>query len=146
VIDPDIHNLKRFIEAQEKSFSIALQELINGEKQSHWMWYIFPQVAGLGHSAISQRYAIRSKEEAEAYLKHKELGERLQRCAAALLTHKDKCIIDIMGYPDNLKLCSSMTLFSALSSAEENIFTRVIDQFFSGEVDHRTLAFLADNT
>jgi uncharacterized protein (DUF1810 family) len=141
MIDSDIYNLKRFLEAQEDTFAVALQELINGEKQSHWMWYIFPQVAGLGHSAISQRYAIKSKEEAEAYLHHKVLGDRMHQCAAALLTHKDKRIIDIMGYPDNLKLCSSMTLFNLISTPG-NIFARVIDQFFSGRVDQRTLEFL----
>jgi uncharacterized protein (DUF1810 family) len=141
VTDPDIHNLKRFLEAQEGTFAVALQELINGKKQSHWMWYIFPQVEGLGHSSIAQRYAIQSKEEAEAYLKHKVLGDRLHQCTAALLTHKDKRIIDIMGYPDNLKLCSSMTLFSTIS-APGNIFSRVINQFFAGEADKRTFKFL----
>lgn len=143
--EPDIHNLKRFLDAQEDTFAVALQELTNGRKESHWMWYIFPQMEGLGNSPIAQRYAICSKEEAEAYLKHKVLGERLHQCAAALLTHKDKRIIDIMGYPDNLKLCSSMTLFSKIS-AQDNIFAKVIDQFFSGEPDKRTLEFLNINS
>lgn len=140
--DPDRYNLKRFLDAQGDTFAVALQELVNGRKESHWMWYIFPQVEGLGHSPIAQRFAIHSKEEAEAYLKHKVLGDRLHQCAAALLNHKDKRIIDIMGYPDNLKLCSSMTLFSAVS-APGNIFTKVIDQFFSGKLDQRTLDFIS---
>ncbi len=139
--DPDRYNLKRFLDAQEDTFAIALQELTNGRKESHWMWYIFPQIAGLGHSAMAQRYAIRSKEEAEAYLKHKVLGSRLRQCVAAILTHKGKPIMDIMGYPDNIKLCSSMTLFSAISEPA-NIFARVIEQFFSGEADKKTLEFL----
>jgi uncharacterized protein (DUF1810 family) len=141
VTDPDIHNLKRFFDAQEHAFDVALQELLNGKKQSHWMWYIFPQVEGLGHSTIAKKYAISSKEEAEAYLQHKVLGDRLQQCAAALLTHKDKPIIDIMGYPDNLKLCSSMTLFSTISEPE-NIFALVIEQFFDRKLDQKTLEFL----
>lgn len=143
--DSDIHNLKRFLDAQEDTFAVAIQELLNGRKESHWTWYIFPQVEGLGHSSIAQRYAIHSKEEAEAYLKHKVLGDRLHQCAAALLNNKNKLIIDIMGYPDDLKLCSSMTLFSTISEPD-NIFARIIDQFFSGKVDQRTLEFLKGNS
>jgi uncharacterized protein (DUF1810 family) len=143
--DSDPHNLKRFLDAQEYTFAVALKELLNGRKESHWMWYIFPQIAGLGHSPMAQRYAIRSKKEAEAYLQHKVLGDRLRECTAALLTHKDKEIIDIMSYPDNLKLCSSMTLFSAISEPED-IFVQVIEQFFAGKADKMTLEFLKGNS
>ncbi|NJL91361.1 MAG: DUF1810 domain-containing protein [Coleofasciculaceae cyanobacterium SM2_1_6] len=108
----DPHNLQRFLDAQNKKYVSALRELHNGKKLSHWIWYIFPQVAGLGHSSIAQEYAISSKEEASAYLSHEVLGSRLHECASALLPHKDKRVEDIMGFPDDLKLKSSMTLFA----------------------------------
>lgn len=138
------HNLERFLEAQQWDFAVALQELRRGRKQSHWIWYIFPQVAGLGQSVISQKYAIRSKSEAVAYLQHEVLGDRLRQCTAALLAHKGKNIDDIMGYPDNLKLRSSMTLFAAISPPD-SLFAQVLEQFYAGSRDEKTLAFIERN-
>ncbi len=109
--EPKEHDLTRFLDAQAGDFDVALQELVKGRKRSHWMWYIFPQVAaGLGLSWMSEKYAIRSREEAAAYLNHEVLGPRLRQCAAALLPHQGKSIAGMMSYPDNLKLRSSMTL------------------------------------
>lgn len=137
----DPYNLQRFLDAQARDYDIALEELRRGRKQSHWIWYIFPQVEGLGFSSTSRHYAIRSREEGLAYLNHPILGARLQECAAALLQHRDKNIQDIMGYPDDLKLQSSMTLF-ALLSQPGSIFHQVLDTFYDGATDSKTLAFL----
>jgi len=137
----DPHNLQRFVLAQDEDYECALRELQQGQKKSHWIWYIFPQVAGLGHSPAAQEYAIRSRDEAVAYLAHAVLGARLQRCCEALLKHQGKGIQDIMGFPDDLKLRSSMTLFAMLSS-QDSIFHKVLDAFYSGYMDDRTLAFL----
>src|SRR5690242_11585867 len=108
MIEPDPHNLQRFVVAQAEDYECALRELERGQKESHWIWYIFPQVAGLGHSPTAQKYAIQSKSEAVAYLKHPLLGPRLQRCSEALLKHQGRTVEDIMGFPDDLKLRSSM--------------------------------------
>ena len=137
----DPHNLQRFVLAQNEDYECALRELQQGQKKSHWIWYIFPQVAGLGHSPAAQEYAIRSRDEAVAYLAHAVLGARLQRCCEALLKHQGKRIQDIMGFPDDLKLRSSMTLFAMLST-QDSIFHKVLDCFYSGHTDDRTLAFL----
>jgi len=137
----DPHDLQRFVEAQREVYPAALTELRRGQKRSHWMWFIFPQVAGLGHSATAQRYAIRSREEAVAYLRHEVLGPRLQECAAALLRHRQRRIGDIMGYPDDLKLRSSMTLFAAVAG-DDSVFHQVLAAFCQGEPDPHTLRFL----
>ena len=137
----DPHNLQRFVTAQTEDYQSALRELQRGQKESHWIWYIFPQVAGLGYSPAAQEYAIRSREEAAAYLAHAVLGTRLQQCCEALLKHQRKRIQDIMGFPDDLKLRSSMTLFARLSS-QGSIFHKVLDAFYSGHMDDRTIAFL----
>jgi uncharacterized protein (DUF1810 family) len=139
--EPAEHDLSRFLDAQAGDFDVVLQELIEGRKRSHWMWYIFPQVAGLGQSWMSEKYAIRSREEAAAYLNHEVLGPRLRQCAAALLPHQDKSISEIMSYPDNLKLRSSMTLFAAVAEPG-SVFAQVLEQFYPGEPDVRTLRFL----
>ena len=105
------------------------------------MWFIFPQVAGLGRSSMAQEYAIRSKDEAIAYVNHPVLGTRLQRCCEALLKHQSRKILDIMGFPDDLKLRSSMTLFAMISS-QGSVFHEVLNAFYSGEMDDRTIAFV----
>lgn len=142
--EPKEHDLTRFLDAQTDGFDVALQELVKGRKRSHWMWYIFPQVAGLGHSWMAEKYAICSRGEAAAYLNHEVLGPRLRQCAAALLPHQDKSIAEIMSYPDNLKLRSSMTLFAAVAEPE-SVFAQVLGQFYAGEYDARTLRFLEAN-
>ncbi len=139
--EPDLFSLQRFVDAQAEDYDCALEELRRGRKESHWIWYIFPQVAGLGHSSMAQEYAIQSREEAVAYLNHPVLGARLKQCCEALLKHRGKKVQDIMGFPDDMKLRSSMTLF-AMVSAQDSIFGKVLDAFYSGEMDERTIEFL----
>ena len=138
------YDLERFIQAQQQDFDTALEEIENGRKQSHWIWYIFPQVAGLGNSVMAKKYAIASKAEAVKYLQHAVLGQRLQQCVHALLQHGDKSINSIMGFPDDLKLKSSMTLFAAISPPN-NMFAKALDTFYGGEVDEATIKFLENN-
>lgn len=140
----DPYNLNRFLVAQAGDYPVALAELHRGMKESHWIWYIFPQVAGLGRSSMAQEFAIRSRSEAVAYLAHTVLGARLRDCAGALLRHHDKNITDIMGCPDDLKLRSSMTLFAAVSPPD-SVFQTVLDRFYAGNPDEKTLAFLKAN-
>jgi len=135
------YHLERFVEAQEGSYAGALGELRRGRKASHWIWYVFPQVAGLGRSFLAEKYAIQSREEAEAYLGHPVLGARLVECAEALLGVEGKSVEEIMGYPDHLKLCSSMTLFAAVSP-EGSVFGKVLERYYWGRVDERSVAFL----
>lgn len=134
-------DLQRFREAQEGSYGHALAELRRGRKTSHWMWWIFPQVAGLGSSPTSRHYAIGSLAEAQAYAADEVLGPRLVECARALLDHPDRTAREIMGAPDDAKLRSSMTLF-AVAAPDEPVFQQVLDTFFDGERDPRTEAFL----
>lgn len=140
----DQYDLDRFLIAQESSFECVLKEIGKGRKRSHWIWYIFPQVAGLGHSSMAEKYAIRSRGEAVAYLEDEVLGSRLRQCASALLAHTDKNITAIMGYPDNIKLRSSMTLFAAISPPD-SVFAKVLAQFYSGRLDILTVEFLETN-
>ena len=137
----DIFDLTRFITAQEETYDAALSELRRGRKRSHWMWFIFPQVAGLGHSFTSMKYAIRSLDEARAYLNHPVLGPRLRECCRALLAVEGGSASEIMGYPDDLKLRSSMTLFS-LVAGDSAEFQEVLARYFDGEPDARTLELL----
>ena len=139
--NPDPHNLQRFITAQTGAYDWALAELEQGLKESHWMWFIFPQVAGLGRSPMAEAYAIRSRDEAVAYLNHPVLGARLRQSCETLLKHRGKKAQDILGFPDDLKLRSSMTLFAMISPAD-SVFHKVLNVFFSGELDEKTLAFL----
>lgn len=137
----DPYKLRRFIDAQEGDFDIALQELRQGSKQSHWMWFIFPQLAGLGRSPTAQYFAISSLEEARAYLEHPLLGPRLRQCSEALLQWGGKRTAEgIFGPIDAMKLRSSLTLFEAASG--DPIFGRVLEAFFAGERDDRTFALL----
>lgn len=133
----DIHGLDRFVLAQQRDFETALTEISYGKKQTHWMWYIFPQIQGLGFSESAKYYAVRDIREAAAYLAHPILGARLETIARELLKHKDKTAQQIFGSPDDLKLRSSMTLFAALPAADP-VFSQVIDQFFKGESDLKT--------
>jgi uncharacterized protein (DUF1810 family) len=136
----DSFNLQRFVDAQAPVYSRVVEELRRGRKQSHWMWFIFPQIAGLGHSAMAQRFAISSNEEALAYLAHPLLGSRLRECTT-LVNAAEGRILDILGSPDNLKFHSSMTLFNAVSSDPE--FSAALAKFFDGKADPRTLELLS---
>lgn len=140
--DADLYDLGRFIQAQEGVYDTALEELKCGQKETHWMWFIFPQIAGLGFSSTSQHYAITSLEEARAYLQHPILGKRLIECSTALLILK-RSASDIFGYPDDLKLKSSMTLFERVAGTDA-VFTQVLQQFFHGERDKKTLQLLGE--
>ena len=133
-------NMKRFLVAQERDYEIALSEIRSGRKQSHWMWYVFPQIQGLGFSSMAQFYAIKDREEAVAYLQHPILGKRLVEITEALIDLKENNATDVMGYPDDLKLKSSMTLFYMVSEME--VFKKVLDLFFEGDMDTKTLEIL----
>jgi uncharacterized protein (DUF1810 family) len=137
-------DLTRFTKAQADSYATALAELKSGQKRSHWMWYIFPQLDGLGHSETAKYYAIKNMAEAQQYLNHPVLGKRLLECAEAVLSVQERTILDIMGFPDNLKLNSSMTLFAHIAHANP-VFTAVIDKYFAGKQDDKTLQLLAHN-
>jgi uncharacterized protein (DUF1810 family) len=136
-----VFDLTRFTQAQADSYATVLAELKNGQKRSHWMWYIFPQLNGLGHSETAKYYAIKNLAEAQQYLNHPVLGKRLLECAAAVLAVEGRTILDIMGFPDNLKLNSSMTLFAHISNSN-SVFTAVIDKYFAGKQDDKTLQLL----
>ena len=138
----DPFELQRFVAAQNGIYDVALEELRRGSKRSHWIWFIFPQVAGLGSSAMSERYAIKSKREALAYLNHPILGARLKECTNALLAVAGRTAEDVMGRPDDLKLRSSMTLFAAVSAAGSP-FHEILERYFSGSCDDRTIDYLA---
>ncbi len=135
------NNLQRFIDAQKNDFDTALREIKQGRKQSHWMWYIFPQIKGLGLSSTAQFYGIHSLEEAEAYLQHPVLGTRLLSISNELLKLESSNATQIFGSPDDLKLRSSMTLFATVSGADL-VFELVLDKFFNGEKDSRTMDLL----
>ena len=137
----DINSLDRFLKVQEHTFHIAMEELMNGQKQSHWMWYIFPQLRGLGRSSTAHIYGISGLEEAKAYLAHPWLSGRLYELCTALLHHKDKSAQEIFRNIDAMKLKSSMTLF-ALTSEDYTIFDDVLETFFDGEVDEVTVEMI----
>lgn len=131
-------DLSRFIEAQRDHYAPALAEIRAGRKCTHWMWYIFPQIAGLGSSVMSRRYAIQDRAEAEAYLNHPLLGARLRECVEAVLAVEGRSAHDIFGAPDNIKLRSCATLFASVSP-DESVFHRLLDAYFQGEPDRETL-------
>lgn len=133
--------LDRFLSGQEGVYAQALAEIRAGEKRSHWMWFIFPQLVGLGHSATARFYGIRDLAEAQAFLAHPVLGARLRECAEALLTVTGRDASDIFGYPDDVKLRSSMTLFAA-AAGPDSVFERVLDRYFPSGPDPRTLELL----
>lgn len=134
-------NLKRFIDAQREDYAIALSEIQSGRKRTHWMWYIFPQIAGLGMTEISKHYAITNLEEATAFLHDETLGPRLVNICKALLLLATNDAFEILGSPDNLKLKSAMTLFDAVP-ATFPVFSQVLDKYYHGERDQRTLDIL----
>jgi uncharacterized protein (DUF1810 family) len=137
----DPFKLERFVEAQNGVYGRVCEELRAGEKQSHWMWFIFPQLQGLGSSEMAIRYAIASIEEAHAYLEHPTLGARLRECTALVFAIKGRTAEEIFGYPDNLKFHSSVTLFaqSATISEEDLVFSQALDKYFSGKEDPATM-------
>ena len=137
----DPYNLQRFVDAQETSYADALAEIEAGQKRSHWMWYVFPQFAGLGYSPTSRHYAIASLAEARAYLDHPLLGQRLLECTAALLRVQGRSARQIFGSPDDMKLRSSATLF-AQAAGPEAPFARLLERFFDAEPDPRTLELI----
>ncbi len=141
----DSFDLNRFILAQKQDYSIALDEITQGKKYSHWMWYIFPQIKGLGRSHIAQKYAISNVEEAKAYLADSVLGTRLVECCEVLLNlDSSYTASEIFGFPDDLKLKSSMTLFAKVSE-KDSVFHQVVNQYFDGEFDSKTIEILSYN-
>ena len=137
----DPFKLQRFVDAQAPVYQRVLAELRQGQKQSHWMWFVFPQLAGLGHSPMARRFALVSREEAAAYLDHAVLGPRLRECTALVNAVAGKTIREILGSPDDLKFCSSMTLFAAVSPDPE--FATAIAKYYGGAPDPKTLRLLA---
>ena len=137
---PDSYNLERFLSAQQPAYDRVLSELRNGAKQTHWMWFIFPQFAGLGHSSRAQHFAIRSVDEAQAYLDHPVLGARLGECAAIVNGIAGRSAREIFGTPDDLKLRSCATLFAEVS--HDMTFVQLLDKYFNGEADKTTLALI----
>lgn len=136
-------NLERFLKAQESSYDIALQELNDGRKRSHWMWYIFPQLKALGYSETALYYGITDIEEAKCYLAQPILSARLVACCEAILLHKDKSALRILGDIDAMKLKSSMTLFALASDEENSVFHQVLTQFYDGKMDDKTKEILS---
>jgi uncharacterized protein (DUF1810 family) len=134
-------DLDRFTAAQEGVYDTVIAELKSGRKRTHWIWFIFPQIDGLGYSATSKHFAIRSSEEARHYLDHPVLGKRLLECSEAVLAVEGRTVSEIFGYPDDLKLKSSMTLFAHVADSG-SVFARVLDKYFHGEQDARTIDLL----
>jgi uncharacterized protein (DUF1810 family) len=137
----DPHNLQRFLNAQEGAYEDVLAELRDGRKRTHWMWFIFPQIAGLGSSPMAQHYAISGHAEGLAYLAHSTLGQRLRQCTELVNQVPNSTIDSIFGYPDDLKFHSSVTLFAAVAPAEA-IFQQALEKYFGGTPDPATLARL----
>jgi uncharacterized protein (DUF1810 family) len=137
-------DLFRFLDAQAPIYRRVVEELTNGRKQTHWMWFIFPQVAGLGQSAMAQRYAIRDLDQARRYLANSILGPRLRECVRLVMNQKVKSPLEILGSPDDLKFRSCLTLFRQAASEDSDraLFTDALDQFYRGEADSRTLELL----
>jgi uncharacterized protein (DUF1810 family) len=141
----DPFDLGRFVRAQERDYATALGEIRAGRKRSHWMWYVFPQFAGLGFSSTSQQYAIKSTDEARAYLDHPVLSPRLRECAEAAVAVEGRTAEQIFGDPDYLKLRSSATLFATVSPPD-SVFERLLQKYYRGEKDERTLRLMATTT
>ena len=141
----DIYNLQRFLNAQESTFEEARAELAAGQKRSHWMWFIFPQIKGLGSSPTAQRFAISSLDEGAAYLEHPVLGRRLEACTALVNNVSGKSVHDIFGYPDDLKFHSSITLFAEIAEKlgfQTPVFKEALSKYFNGKRDQGTLKLL----
>lgn len=138
---PDPYNLARFVSAQEKIYDRALAEIIKGFKRSHWMWFVFPQLRGLGFSEHAEFYGISGKDEARAYLAHEVLGPRLLEISRAAINVEGRTARELFGTPDNLKLRSSATLFAQVS-AEDSVFHQILQKYFEGKPDQKTLELL----
>lgn len=136
-------SIQRFLTAQENTYKAALEEIKSGRKQGHWIWFILPQIEGLGFSSISREYAISGLSEAREYLDNPVLKERLIEISRALIELPEYDPMKVMGYPDNLKLCSSMTLFHA-ADPDEPVFSLVLDKFFDGKMDENTMRILKE--
>ena len=137
----DLFQLQRFVDAQQPIYEAVLNELRAGRKGSHWMWFIFPQISGLGHSATAQTFAVSSLSEAAAYLEHPTLGSRLRECSALVASIEGRSVDEIFGHPDDLKFHSSMTLF-ARAAPQEPIFAACLQKYFGGQPDPLTIARL----
>jgi uncharacterized protein (DUF1810 family) len=135
----DPYHLQRFLDAQESCFTQVRSELAAGAKRTHWMWFIFPQLEGLGSSPMAQRFAITGIEEAKAYLAHPVLGARLRDCTSLVNAVSGRSVEDIFGYPDNLKFHSSVTLFAKASHPENNVFGQALAKYFNGVPDKATM-------
>jgi uncharacterized protein (DUF1810 family) len=141
-------DLVRFLDAQSGFYDQVTEELTEGRKRTHWMWFIFPQLAGLGRSPMAQRYAIRDLDQAARYLAHPILGSRLRRHVQLMTGHKDRSALDILGSPDDLKFRSCLTLFAQAASEESDrlLFDQALDQFYGGEPDPRTMELLSSTS
>jgi len=141
-------DLIRFLEAQDQIYDQVVEELAKGRKKTHWMWFIFPQLAGLGRSAIAQQYAIRDLNQARRYVGHPVLGTRLRQVVNLMLGHPGKSALEILGSPDDLKFRSCLTLFreAARDDAERALFVKALGQFYRGDPDKRTLELLGPKT
>ena len=139
----DPFDLERFVKAQASVFDTALAELKAGEKRSHWMWFVFPQLRDLGHSPMAKFYGIGSLDEARAYLAHPVLGRRLKLCTRTVLAVEGRTLNEIFGSPDDMKFRSSMTLFALASADKANVFRHALDRYCEGRPDPRTEALLA---
>jgi uncharacterized protein (DUF1810 family) len=135
----DLYDLQRFVDAQAGLYEQVCTELRAGRKRSHWMWFVFPQIRGLGSSPMAMRYAISGRDEARAYLDHPVLGPRLQECAGLVIEVEGRTIEEIFGYPDDLKFHSSMTLFSEVEGPDERVFHEALRKYFDGKTDAATL-------
>ncbi|MDH4245739.1 MAG: DUF1810 domain-containing protein [Nitrospira sp.] len=138
----DAYNLQRFLDAQEPTYNTVLSELRAARKSSHWIWFIFPQIVSLGHSAMAQQFAITSLDEAKAYLQHPVLGPRLRACTQLVLDVNGRSAEEIFGYPDHLKFRSCMTLFMA-ATTDNTLFRNALLKYFNGKPDQQTLDILA---
>jgi uncharacterized protein (DUF1810 family) len=138
----DAYNLHRFLDAQEQAYDTVLAELRVGKKSSHWIWFIFPQIIGLGHSAMAQQFAITSLDEAKAYLQHPVLGHRLRECTQLVLNVEGRTIDEIFPYPDNLKFRSCITLFMT-ATTDNALFNAALLKYFDGKPDQLTMNVLA---
>lgn len=135
--------IERFVDAQKRDYTTALSEIRAGHKESHWIWYIFPQIMGLGHSCYANLYGIRNRKEAEEYITHKVLGKRLREITNALLQVEDRTAVEIFGDLDAMKVKSSMTLFDII--APDDIYSEVLNKFYHGERCSRTIQFILED-
>jgi uncharacterized protein (DUF1810 family) len=141
---PDDGDLERFVSAQEPHYERALAELAAGTKRTHWMWFMFPQLRGLGHSVMAQTYGIASLDEARAFLAHPLLAERLRQCTEAVVSHRHRTLSQIFGSPDDVKFVSSMTLFATAAGEDAELFREALTRYAEGTLDARTIALLRE--